>query len=66
MLKIFKARTGEADTPIAPDAYPSLSILASRDFGARTANLITYEDDVVWEADTVESFKSYAEDNTKS
>ncbi|CAL1152531.1 unnamed protein product [Cladocopium goreaui] len=37
-------------------------IPVSQDFGARTANLITYEDDVVWEADTVESFKSYAEE----
>ncbi|CAE7465656.1 bna4 [Symbiodinium natans] len=31
-----------------------------KEFGTRTANLITYEDDVVWEADTLESFKEYA------
>ena len=35
-------------------------IPVSREFGTRTANLITYEDDVVWEADTAESFKAYA------
>ena len=50
-----------------PQSHPMhKNILASKDFGARTANLITYEDDVVWEADTVESFKSYAEDKRKS
>lgn len=32
------------------------------EFGTRTANLITYEDDVVWEADTLESFKAYAQE----
>jgi len=37
-------------------------IPVSQEFGARTANLITYEDDEVWEADTAESFKAYAED----
>jgi len=66
MLNIFKARTGEADTQIPQSQPMQKNILASKDFGARTANLITYEDDVVWEADTVESFKSYAEDKTKS
>eukprot|EP00913_Durusdinium_trenchii_P028256 g26486.t2 len=32
------------------------------EFGTRTANLITYEDDAVWEADTAESFTAYASD----
>lgn len=34
----------------------------SKEFGTRTANLITYEDDAVWEADTAESFTAYASD----
>ncbi|OLQ11893.1 hypothetical protein AK812_SmicGene4232 [Symbiodinium microadriaticum] len=32
------------------------------EFGTRTANLITYEDDVVWDADSLESFKAYAQE----
>ena len=42
--------------------FVSENLLAFQEFGARTANLITYEDDEVWEADTAESFKAYAEE----
>ncbi len=48
--------------------HPSISFItwkhaaAFQEFGARTANLITYENDEVWQADTPESFKAYAEE----
>lgn len=42
--------------------FVSENLLAFQEFGARTANLITYEDDEVWQADTAESFKAYAEE----